>query len=182
MFTYYKMENKKYLNAIFDVNKYSFNGYNDVFLPERTINCCDDDIKILLKTNAFNYYIKWLEKILKEQSNIITSNHNYITKEQLNIESDCFILDESNYLYYYQFYESDEYTEYILLLNSTGNFIATGHNGGHLFIETDKFSFCISDGTGDLFSINELNNINLLEKSLKIIDYSIRNYLVNPDY
>lgn len=170
------MENEKYLNAIFDINKYSFNSYSDVFLREGEIDCCDNEIEILLKKDSFNFYIKWLEEMLN--GNYITSNYNTITKEQLIIKTCYFIIDKSNYLHYYNFDEIDECSEIILLLNSNGNFIATGHNGGHLFIKTDKFSFCNSDGTGDqLFrNGNKLTKEILLGKSLELINYCISNY------
>ena len=104
MFTYYKMENKKYLNAIFDVNKYSFNGYTDVFLPERTINCCDDDIEILLKTNEFNFYIKWLEKMMNIKNNNNTHYKKDI-KEELIIDTYYIEINNTNHLYYFKFEE-----------------------------------------------------------------------------
>jgi len=175
------MENEKHLNAIFDINKYSFNSYSDVFLREGEIDCCDNEIEILLKTNAFNFYIKWLEEMIK--GNYITSNYNKSTKEQLIIETYYFMIDKSNYLYYYEFDEIDECSEIILLLNSNGNFIATGHNGGHLFIRTDKFSFCNSDGTGDqlFYKKNNINNKVLLEKSLDLINYCISIYTNSSD-
>lgn len=178
MFSYYKMENKKYLNAIFDVNKYSFNGYNDVFLPERTINCCDDDIKILLKTNEFNFYIKWLEKMMNINNNNNNIYHKKDIKEELIINTYYFEINNTNHLYYFNFDEYDECTEFILLLNTKGNFVAVGHNGGHLFIDTDKFSFCQSDGTGDqLFPENiRISKFVLLFESVCIIKNIIRNY------
>ena len=64
-----------------------------------------------------------------------------------------------------------------MLINTKGNFIAVGHNGGHLFMDTDKFSFCQSDGTGDEL-VNEnvkISKLVLIKKSLNLIDYMIRN-------
>ena len=39
------MFNDEYLTGIIDINKYTFNGYTDIFLRNASINCCDDDIK-----------------------------------------------------------------------------------------------------------------------------------------
>lgn len=179
------MFNDKYLTKIIDINKYSFYGYADIFLRDESflrntnINLCDNEIEILLKTNEFYFYIKWLETMINiENDNKI--HHKIDKKGELIINSYYFEINNINHLYYFNFNEIDECTEFIMLLNTKGNFIAVGHNGGHLFIDTDKFSFCQSDGTGDvLFDKNvKISKQVLLKESLNLIDYIISNYTI----
>ena len=172
------MFNDEYLTGIIDINKYTFNGYTDIFLRDASINCCDDDIEILLKTNEFDFYIKWLDKMINIKNNNNKTHHKKDTKEELIINSYYIEINKTNHLYYFNFDEYDECTEFILLLNTKGNFIAVGHNGGHLFIDTDKFSFCQSDGTGDeLFPENiRISKLLLLAESVCIIKNIISNY------
>ena len=176
------MFNDEYLTGIIDINKYAFNGYTDIFLRNESflrndsINLCDE-IDILLKNNELDFYIKWLESMINIENDNNKLHHKIDKKEELIMNSYYLKIDNKNHLYYFNFDENDECTEFILLINTKGNFIAVGHNGGHLFIDTDKFSFCQSDGTGDqLFNENvKINKLVLLKESLNLIDYMIRN-------
>ena len=98
------MFSDEYLTGLIDINKYSFNSYTDIFLRKASINCCDNDIEILLKTNEFNFYIKWLEKMMNIKNNNNTHYKKDI-KEELIIDTYYIEINNTNHLYYFKFEE-----------------------------------------------------------------------------